>query len=76
MTDRIKEISNKAKELVPKGILNVEQWIDSYNQILSKLLIEECVKIMHEQERIPAGFYYAKSASIHALVIKKYFGVE
>ena len=73
---RIKEISNKAKELVPKDILNVEEWIDSYNSIMLKLVIDECVQIMREQEQIPAGFLYAKRANIHELAIKKHFGVE
>ena len=73
---RIKEISNKAKELVPKGTLNVEEWIDSYNSIMLKLVIDECVQIMREQEHIPAGFLYAKGTDIHELAIKKHFGVD
>ena len=76
MTDKIKEISNKAKELVPKGTLNVEEWIDSYNNIMLKLIIDECVQIMREQEHIPTGFLYAKGTDIHELAIKKHFGVE
>jgi hypothetical protein len=42
----------------------------------TKLIIEECIKLMHEQERIPEGFFYAKNANIHELVIKQHFGVE
>jgi hypothetical protein len=42
----------------------------------TKLIIEECVKLMHEQDRIPEGFFYAKSANAHELVIKRHFGFE
>jgi hypothetical protein len=31
---------------------------------------------MHEQERIPAGFLYAKSAETHKLAIQQHFGVD
>lgn len=72
--NRIKEISNKAKELVPKGTLNVEEWIDSYNNILANLLIDECIQIIREQERLPAGFLYAKGANVLESAIKKHFG--
>lgn len=75
MSNKIQELASQAKSQVPEG-LDVTTWIETYNEKLSKLIIFECIKIMHEQERIPAGFYYAKSASAHALGFKKHFGVE
>lgn len=40
------------------------------------LIIQQCVKIMHENERIPEGFLYPKGASTHELAIKEYFGLD
>jgi hypothetical protein len=39
------------------------------------LLIEQCVTIMRENERIPEGFLYPKNVNIHELAIKTYFGI-
>ena len=41
-----------------------------------KLIVTECIKIIHEQERIPAGFFYPKPAHIHESVIKQQFGIQ
>lgn len=69
---RIEQLSNLAKNDVPAG-LSVDEWIDCYNNNLLKLIIEDCVRIMNEQERIPAGFLYSKAATMHELAIKKHF---
>ena len=76
MNVRIQELATQAKESVPKGILGVDHWIDSYNNIFSKLLIEECIQIMREQETLPPGFLYSKRVDIHEHAIKKHFGIE
>lgn len=41
---------------------------------LARLVIEDCIRIIHEQERIPEQFFYPKSANQHELAIKNYFG--
>ena len=43
MTDKIRELADKAKESVPKGILSVEQWIDQYNVLFANLIVQECI---------------------------------
>ncbi len=42
MNTRIQEIAEQAKLNVPSG-LTVEQWIQTYNEKLATLIIEECV---------------------------------
>lgn len=74
MTTRIQQLSDQARVMVPKGI-PPDAWIAHYNQIFARLIIDDCVKIMHEQERIPAGFVYSKGVDQHQLAIKQHFGV-
>lgn len=40
------------------------------------LLINKCVTIMRNNEKLPKGFLYPKDANTHKLSIKKYFGLE
>jgi hypothetical protein len=76
MTKRIQQLADQARAEVPKGNLTPDLWIEQYNLILGRLIIDECVKVMHEQERIPAGFFYAKGAHMHELAIREHFGVD
>lgn len=39
----IDRLAEQAKNSVPRGILAPDQWIQSYNQIYAKLIIEECI---------------------------------
>ena len=75
MSKLIQILADKAKTQVPPG-LDVAVWIEHYNEILGRLIIDECVNVMYEQERIPAGFFYAKGAHIHELAIREHFGVD
>ena len=76
MMSRIQELADQAKESVPKGILAPDLWIQEYNRIFAELIIQDCVSIIHEQERIPKEFFYSKPAHQHELAIKRHFGVE
>jgi hypothetical protein len=76
MSELIQRLANQARAEAPKGILAPDLWIEQYNLILGRLIIQECVTVLHEQERIPEGFFYAKSADIHELAILQHFGVE
>lgn len=75
MSNRIQELAAQAKTQVPVG-LGVDDWIAQYNTILGRLIIAECVTVLHEQEQIPKGFLYPKGAHIHELAIRQHFGVE
>lgn len=39
------ELSKKAIELVPKGILNPTLWIEQYNKIYGELIVRECANV-------------------------------
>jgi hypothetical protein len=41
MNKQIQELAAKAKNLVPAG-LPVDQWIETYNELLATLIVEEC----------------------------------
>jgi hypothetical protein len=41
MNKQIQEFAAQAKNLVPTG-LPVDQWIETYNQLLAQLIVEEC----------------------------------
>jgi hypothetical protein len=75
MNDLVQQLAKQAKLAVPAG-LAPDVWIEQYNEILGRLIIAECVTVMHEQERIPAGFFYSKPAHVHELAIRQHFGVE
>ena len=49
MNIKIQEVADKAKELVTKGILSVEHWIDQYNLIFAELIIKECIECCGSQ---------------------------
>jgi hypothetical protein len=76
MSDLIQQLADQARAEVPKGILAPDVWIEQYNQILGRLIIAECVTVIHGQERIPSGFFYAKPAHVHELAIRQHFGVD
>jgi hypothetical protein len=41
MNKQIQEFAVQAKNLVPTG-LPVDQWIETYNELLATLIVEEC----------------------------------
>jgi len=42
----------------------------------SELLIRECIEVIHQAERTPPGFLYAKGANTLEVEIYKHFGVD
>ena len=73
---RIQELADQAKESVPKGILAPDLWIKEYNRIFAELIIQNCISIIHEQDRIPKEFLYPKSAVVYETVIREHFGLN
>ena len=76
MNDLIQKLSDQAKESVPRGILAPDLWIQEYNRIFAELIIQNCISIIYEQEKIPKEFLYPKPAHQHELAIKEHFGVK
>jgi hypothetical protein len=54
--------------------------MDSYDHAAieqyGKLIVNECIKVVHQQDRIPEGFFYPKGAAVHELAIKQHFGIQ
>jgi hypothetical protein len=54
MNKRIQELAAQAKDSVPKGILDVDAWIEQYNRIYAELILRECAdlfKLVHTDEQ-------------------------
>jgi hypothetical protein len=69
MNTRIQELAQQAKAAVPQGILDVDKWIETYNELFAELLIRECCAIADQVERADMDSYVSK-------YIKAHFGVE
>ena len=48
MNERIQTIANKAKASVPHG-LAVDKWIETYNEIFARLIVEETLTQVAER---------------------------
>ncbi len=69
MNERIKEL------MLSKGLHKyISGDCQRRMEVLAELIVEECIRIMREQERIPKEFFYPKSADQHEMAIRDYFG--
>jgi hypothetical protein len=76
MNERIKQLAEQAGIVIPKDSeYNGHIYRNSIEKF-AKLIVQDCIQVMHKQESIPDGFFYAKSANIHEVAIRDYFGVE
>lgn len=76
MNEKIKELAEDAGVLAGDWVgcmyaIHNQEEVEQF----AELLINECVRIIHEQERIPKEYFYPKSAHTHEYAIKKYFGL-
>jgi hypothetical protein len=74
MNERIRELAEQAGYL--PDMFGIGHWDMPECKKFAELVIQECIKIMHTNERIPEGFFYAKPAHVHELVIKQHFGID
>jgi hypothetical protein len=51
MSERIQEISNKARESVPTG-LTTEEWIEKYNELFAHMIMEDFARHMEVFKKI------------------------
>ena len=70
--NKIQELSAQAKASVPQGILGVDKWIETYNQIFAELIVQECTNIACEYDEPKMS----GPGMIIAGRIEKHFGVE
>ena len=69
MNDLVKDLLKQSTYSI-LGVPQVDQ------QKFTELIVNECIKVIHQQERIPKEFFYPKGAGQHELAIKEHFGVE
>ncbi len=71
---------SKFDDLMYEAGLTAQGCLDDYDQAalqrFAESIVQNCIRIIHEQERIPKEFFYAKGANQHELAIKSYFGME
>jgi hypothetical protein len=74
MSERVQELVEQAKNAVPAGV-EVDRWIEIYNENLVRLVIDQCINIIYNQEHIPEGYFYPKSSITHEAAIRKHFNL-
>lgn len=54
MNQRLQQLATEAKQAVPKGILDVDAWVEQYNKIFGELVVRECAelfRLVHTDEQ-------------------------
>lgn len=49
---------------------------DMFNDKFAELIIQECLNVISQQERVPPSFFFSKPSHQHILAIKDHFGVK
>ena len=78
MNSKIKALADQAgirPEIVVKGTSTYLRDIPELEKF-AELIIQDCIDIIHKQERIPSTHFYAKGAYTHEFAIKAHFGIE
>lgn len=69
-SDLIKKLADQARDSIPQDHYNVNEWIDQYNERLTKLIINECQQICQQ------GTITQMSSSGAIEAIKLHFGIN
>jgi hypothetical protein len=54
---------------------NLDEYAQDAIVKFGRLVMQECIEVVHRQDQIPQGFSYPKGAYTHELAIKQYFGI-
>jgi len=65
MNSEIQQLAEQAKKSVPAGILQVDKWIETYNEKLGELVVRKCAEIADTAEPYKAND-----------LILKHFGIK
>jgi hypothetical protein len=66
----IKTLSEQARNSIPKDVYGPMDWVDQYNETLTKLIINECIKICEQ------GTDTQTTSSGAAILIKQHFEIN
>ena len=69
-SDLIKKLSDQARSSIPEDQYSVTEWVDQYNERLTKLVIEECIELCEQ------GTKTQTSSAGAALLIKQHFDIH
>jgi len=77
MNERIQQFAEQAKASVPAGLL-VTEWIERYNEIFAKLIVQECMTICkkHPSRDLDNGWFADAVAPHLVQQFEEHFGVE
>jgi hypothetical protein len=65
----IQELAVQARASIPPGTLEVEQWIEAYNEKLAELIVRECAAEADKQTIYCRGIPWGRW-------IKQHFGID
>lgn len=78
MNEQIQKLAITAKESVPQGTLEVDKWIETYNEKFAELIVRECVDVIDgmrfTNEGPSEGAAYQRT--LCGVAIKEYFGLQ
>lgn len=66
----IKKLSTQAQESIPKDAYEPKDWIEQYNINLTKLIVNECIRVCDR------GTQTQTTSSGAALMIKQHFNIQ
>lgn len=75
----VKDFSDQARQQVPSGVLEPDLWIEQYNLILARLILEECLSKIDELRdgmEEDGDHEQALGADWSALAVARHFGLE
>ena len=81
MTKRIQKLAEQAKNSVPTG-LDVDKWIEFYNQKFAELIVRECVQELETSRKCDPyngdlfDCEYNTCINEQTTMLKEHFGVE
>jgi putative heme degradation protein len=75
MNNKLKEIAERARNSVPRGILSVDKWIEVYNARFAELIIAECIDSLWSDE-CQTSDLAAEEFNRNSKKIKQHFGIK
>jgi hypothetical protein len=74
MNQRIRELAMEAGYM--EDGFGIGHWDMPECKKFAALIIQDCINVIHKQDRLPPGYFYPKSAACHEYAIKEHFGAE
>jgi len=71
MNELIKKLGEEAKNKVPHG-LNVENWVNNYNEQYAKLIAEHCISMIRKQMSNEAQTDFVYNAMLVSVIANIY----